>query len=254
MELLCQELSWRPAETHLVAISMGGMYGLEMLAGLEEGAFSDLPGCAEGRFLSAALLVTQHVGWRLPWQGMPPLAYAGVMTSAAMPNASPKAKVFRGMEQAFSREWLRADTGKTHPKTGAPLTNGQVMVRQGAADYHRKRDEGFSPVNSTSGFLGQMTALATHYVSASRLRRLAIKLAGKCPILVVCAGHDKLVRPPGQHRVAAALKPAVFEVLELPNSSHGVTDENAVEVNSALTRLLSAAKDGKHVVQLTSNL
>lgn len=241
MELMCVELGWRPEEVHLLGISMGGMYSLEMLAGLAEGTFADVaPGSQT--FLSASLMVTQTAGLRQGAKGLVPLGFFQSVASASQPGISPRAKIYRGMEQAFSRHWLRAESGMRHPKTGAALTNGQLMARRGAKQYHAKRNDGVDPENGGASWLAQVLAIATHRVSPARLQHLARTMQGRCPLLVVCAGRDKLVNPEAQVGVAAALKPAVTELLMLPESSHGVTDECRDEVNAAIVRLVQCAE------------
>jgi len=241
LELVSVELGWTLCETHLVAISMGGMIALEMLASLAEGRFADIVS-KEDRFLSASLLVTQGVGWRNPQLGMPPLAYWRIMASAVFPRGlSARARMYRGLEQAFSREWLRADSGQTHPQTGIPLTNGHVLARRGAKLWYAKKAEGVSPTNSFAGYLGQVAALATHSVAPARLTRLAQQLNNACPVLVVCAGRDNLVKYEAQRSLACALLPAVTEMLDLPNGSHAVNEEHVDEFHSALLRVLFSA-------------
>lgn len=242
MELLSKELAWNPSEVHLISISMGGMYALEMMAGLHEGAFSDISGTLDGRcFLSATLMVTQSVGWRRP-SGLVPAKLLSTMASSFAPGLSARAKMYRAMEQAFSREWLRADSGQTHPKTGIALTNGQVLARRGAAQYHAKVAEGVPPTNGWAAFLAQAAAVATHHIAPHRLERLAQSVAGVCPVLVVCAGRDRLVPYRAQLHLAEALKPAVVRVVDLPDRCHAVTEESAVEVNAALLGFIGLAE------------
>mmetsp|Transcript_98347 Transcript_98347/g.249629 ORF Transcript_98347/g.249629 Transcript_98347/m.249629 type:complete len:263 (-) Transcript_98347:70-858(-) len=164
------------------------------------------------------------------------------VASAGWPGLTAKAKIYKGMEQAFSKEWLRSDSGVRHPKTEAALTNGQLLTRRGARQHHAKIAEGVDPDNGLASRLAQGLAIATHNVAPSRLRNLAQRLEGTCPVLVVCAGRDRLVRYAAQRHVAETLGLAVVEVLDLVDSSHGVTDERRDEVNAALARLLEAAE------------
>lgn len=239
MELLCAAVGWQPDSVNLVGISMGGMLALEMLAGLSEGAFRDLT--PRTRFRSAALLVTQSCGWRAP-RGTVPLAYPwSLLLLRLTPGLSMRARMFRSLEPIFSRRWLRAESGESHPKTGAALTNGQLLVRRGGREARAKQAEGVPPLGTLRGVLGQAAAVATHHVSADRLRRLAEHIAGACPLLVVCAGRDTMVRYEAQRRLAASLGPASPQVLDLADAYHGVTDQMRDEVNSALLRLFASA-------------
>mmetsp|Transcript_112259 Transcript_112259/g.311981 ORF Transcript_112259/g.311981 Transcript_112259/m.311981 type:complete len:209 (-) Transcript_112259:76-702(-) len=188
-------------------------------------------------------MVTQAVGWRNPAHGFVPFGLFRVFASAKFVPGSARAKLYRDMEQAFSREWLRADSGLRHPKSGARLTNAQSLVRRGAKEYYAKAAEGLDPDNGVVAAVAQIFAVATHHVAAERLQALAEHLVAEgCPVLVVCAGNDLLVRYANQRRLATALGPAVAELLDLSDSSHGVTDERRGEVNAAISRLLAAAE------------
>lgn len=247
MELLCLELGWSPHEVHLIGVSMGGMVALELAAGLREGAFGALS--ADAHFLSLGLIVTQGMGWRVPWRGMPPLEYSRLLLQAALPSAitglSAKGKMYKGMESAFSREWMREPSGQMHPKTGAELTNGQVIVRRGTKEWYAKIAEGVPPMNSFAGRAGQASAIATHCVDSERLAGVSAHMARhQRPMLVICAGRDNLVRYEAQQRLAAELAEAVTEVVDLKESSHGVNNQDEEVVNAAILRLLQSADHG----------
>jgi len=189
--------------------------------------------------------VTQAVGWRVPWRGLPPLDYIFTTASVFSPSASAKAKMFRGMEQAFSRKWMRTDSGQKHPKTGASLTNGQVVARREAKNWFSKKAEGIPPDGSNAGWLGQVSALASHYVSPARLEALVPHLREKCcPLLLICAGLDKLVRYSNQQHLSRSLKPALTELLNFQHGSHMVSYEHEEEVNAAIGRLLDLCESG----------
>ena len=49
------------------------------------------------------------------------------------------------MEQNFDREWLNNDSGTTHPKTGASMTNEKRITRIGAKLWWSKKNEGIQP-------------------------------------------------------------------------------------------------------------
>lgn len=243
LTLLNDHLKWEPSTVHLLAVSMGGMYGLELVAGLAEGKYSKWQGLAHSkRFLSVSFTVTQAVGWR-SYHGLPPLiALAGVMLQSVDPRRSERSKMYKGMEQAFSQSWLRAASGSSHSRTAESLSNGQVLSRRGARVFYAKKDQGFNPVAPAHGVLAQVSAIATHHVSQKRLRQICDT---GCPILVVGAMGDLLVKYRQHVALDRSLKP--FEFLDLgEGASHGVTDQHAGRLNDAIDRLFSKAEgDGE---------
>mgnify|MGYP001254929426 CR=1 FL=1 len=125
--ILLDFLGWESSSTHLIATSMGGMIGLEMLA--------------KRRFRSASLIVTtaSSAAW-FPINGI-----FHMVRTIMDPTLSSYDRSMLAMEQNFSREWLNNDSGTTHPKTGASMTNEKRITRIGAKLWWSKKNEGIQP-------------------------------------------------------------------------------------------------------------
>eukprot|EP00808_Paulinella_micropora_P018823 g31890.t1 len=255
LELLTKHVRWTcPRQLHLISVSMGGMIALELMSRLLEGKYDRFLACddqrcmcklgvdevaARRRFRSCALLVTQATGWRR-LSGLPALSRASLLDyiRSRDPRRSSKSKMYKGLEQAFSKDWLQADSGTTHPETGAKLTNAQVVARRGAKLHHAKRKEGVpNPEGTLAGMVAQLLALATHHVSNTRLA--ALREVG-LPLLVVGADSDRLVQHISHRLLAKKLAP--FEYLHIEAGSHAVPVQHARETNAALERLFAAAE------------
>jgi aminoacrylate hydrolase len=121
------------------------------------------------------------------------------------------------LEMLYPESYLRSfDTGELAARTGS-------IVGRDLAE--------FPPV-----LMKQVRALGAHDGSA-RLRELA-----SIPTLVISATGDRIAHPRYGRALAAAIPGASYE--EFPNSSHGVTIQEAKKINDRLRRFF---RDGSSV-------
>eukprot|EP00299_Pterocystis_sp_00344_P014297 c7073_g1_i1.p1 GENE.c7073_g1_i1~~c7073_g1_i1.p1 ORF type:complete len:220 (-),score=38.48 c7073_g1_i1:85-744(-) len=215
-------------------MSLGGMIGLQALHLLSQRTAPQ-----PRRFLSASLMVTQTSGWRtlVTFSQLIDIFYLFVTAR------TPRQRGIAVLQSCFSPEWLDRPSTVIHPKTNKTLTNRDVLLQQATKQYFQKQKDNFPGEPTLVGMGAQLSAVATHRITNQQLDDI---IKAGTPILVVGAQLDRLVSYKHQAYLAEHIAP--FEFLDVPKGSHGVKDENATEVHSAIRRLFQYAERTREFV------
>eukprot|EP01103_Thecamoeba_quadrilineata_P010165 TRINITY_DN2116_c0_g1_i2.p2 TRINITY_DN2116_c0_g1~~TRINITY_DN2116_c0_g1_i2.p2 ORF type:complete len:112 (+),score=20.59 TRINITY_DN2116_c0_g1_i2:631-966(+) len=109
-------------------------------------------------------------------------------------------------------------------------------MREFATEAYVKRVNS-EPPPRLSGFLGQISAVTTHDVSADKMRK--IKDSG-VPIMIGTGTDDHLVDYRNSEHLAEVLQPAEFVTWE--GAGHGVPMEKFKDFNAAILRNLERGR------------
>ncbi|PRP72768.1 hypothetical protein PROFUN_07668 [Planoprotostelium fungivorum] len=219
---LVQHLGW--SQFHLVGISMGGMISQEIAYALTN---PNRP-ASYPKMLSLALSCT-HAGGRYAFA---PLAgVKGILTSLTIKDPEERAKV--GLPILFSDKHLAVpEYHERYWKSSVERSRLDGPPRR-AIVHHFPFYFKELPItmNRLATFLGQFSAVSTHYVTEARLN--VIRDSG-APILIMTGDEDKLVRWENSGILNDILVPAEYIVFH--GSGHGINQENKEEFNKALFR------------------
>jgi pimeloyl-ACP methyl ester carboxylesterase len=189
---LCDHLGWN--EFHVVGISMGGMISLELAT------------MAQHRVVSLSLLCT-HAGGIT---SLPILPSAALVTAKATLANTQEQRIHCAMELLYGKKTL-----------ANPIKYRELF------EHHKQRlTKRVAP--KFFGTIGQLLAVATHYVSWSKLAQ--IKNAA-FPKLIMVGTEDKLVREINSYLLHKAIG-GTFTVLD--GAGHGFLVEMPDEVNTNL--------------------
>lgn len=197
---LADFLGWK--KFHLVGLSMGGMISLELSC------------LAPERLLSLSLLVT-HAGG--PNSVVPAKGFVTLMK--LLRTRDTKIRTRLTMPMIHSDKWL-------NEKHSSGKTNLEYV-----SEIHEERMKEDGPL-SFLGIFGQISAIMTHYISKSRMKK--IKDYG-IPVFICTGTKDHLVRPKNSFLLKNFFEDATFLVLE--GAGHAINMECKDELNHSLLEI-----------------
>ncbi|RKP06617.1 Alpha/Beta hydrolase protein [Thamnocephalis sphaerospora] len=194
---LLEHLGWE-SDVHVVGVSMGGMIALELA--------SARPQC-----IASLSLTSTHAGSTLP-----PLTGALTLPRLMFTSDINK-RIEMNCNLLYPKKWL----DMPHPN-GSGQTNREAVANSMVERIVR------SPVQTSAGAIGQLSAVMRHSVGRDRLER--IRSAG-IPVLVCTGTEDNLVRPSNSQFLAETLD-ARFEVFE--GCGHAISMQEPERYNQML--------------------
>ena len=202
---LCNHLQWN--EYHIVGISMGGMIALELSL------------LAPERCVSLSLMCT-HAGGIT---SLPVLPEAGLTTLKCFLSNSTESRIHHAMSLLYGKR-----------------TMNDPQKYKLLFEHHKRRLSTRKPPKFF-GAIGQLLAVATHYISYPQLHQLK---QCKFPKLIMSGTEDKLVREINSYLLHKAIG-GDFVVLD--GAGHGFLVEYPDEVNMQLEQLFTrATRQRKH--------
>lgn len=205
---LCEHLKW--SKFHLVAISMGGMIGVELALH------------ALDKVQSISLAVTHCGGYT----SLAPLVGIRKMVQSIINgyDIQKRGRIVQSM--LYSQEFLGKSYGEDAQRT---------MLDKVTEDWIKHVSK-----PSATGFLGHLKTVLTHSVSFSRLDQL--KNAG-IPILILTGTIDDLVPPINSHTLHKCLE--VSEIIVFEGAGHCINLECEEQFNEAILANIKKANPKK---------
>jgi len=226
---LLNSLGWRD-NVHLVGVSMGGMITQEI-------ALLD-----EKRFVSMTLLCTIAGGLQSLYLFAKVLPSGIRLLVRAFTASSGREQLKAGMAVLFPTTFLHAEV---ETDDGGATTNFHIfrkaLIRRGV-----KNLENGMPRTRMRTFVKQVLAVSTHRVPHATLNHLGSKFENAC--LVITGDEDILVHKDNSALLARELG---CHLMTIPGAGHGVSEQCADKVNSAIQKLIESQEKG---IVMKSNL
>ncbi|QRV75422.1 alpha/beta hydrolase family protein [Ceratobasidium sp. AG-Ba] len=199
-------------QVHVVGVSMGGMVAQELATRIPQ------------RIASMLLAVTSAGGH--VWNNFPP--WNGVSTLAKLTfTKDPATKVRMIMDMVFPLAWL-AEPSSSDPT----ITNREAQTR-----LYMVRILATTP-QTLVGTLSQMAAGLTHYVSAERLRQIAMDVP---KIILVTGDEDNLVPPTRSEWIKECMGPQV-ELEKWDHTGHALQIQRPERFNALVERIVKESR------------